>query len=125
MLEKINMQRFLSELIARNVRKENKAMEQKKEQKKSYVCYVYGQIYAGFLKGNKNEYVLVKNTKAQSWDRILNWFKENNCIEDFKLGNTPETAGEVVVKGFNENKMLYKKYCQAIEENLEKEMQIA
>ena len=120
------MQRFLSELIAKNVRKENKAMESnKKEQKKSYVCYVYGQIYAEFLKGNKNEYVLVKNTKAQSWDRILNWFKENDCIEDYKLGDTPETAGEVIVKGFNENKILYKKYCQAIEENLGKELEVA
>lgn len=125
MLEKIDMQKFLNSLISKNVRKENKAMEQKKEQKKSYVCYVYGQIYAEYLKSAKNEFVLVKNTKAQSWDRILNWFRENDCIEDYKLGDTPETAGEVIVKGFNENKILYKKYCQAIEENLEKELEVA
>lgn len=120
-MEKLNMKEFMNNLISMYVRKEQ-TME-KKEQKKSYICYVYGQIYAEYLKSNKEEYYMVKNTKAQSWKAMLNWFKEHDCIEDFKLGDTPETAGEVIVKGFNENKILYDKYCKAIEENLKKELQ--
>lgn len=117
------MQDFMDKLISMYVRKEQ--IMEKKEQKKSYICYVYGQIYAEYLHSGKGQYIMVKNTQAQTWKRILQWFKEHNHIGDFQLGDTPETAGAVVVKGFNEDNMIYKKYCQAVKENFEKAIQEA
>ena len=108
-----------------DLKKGNKKMnetENKKQQeqtnKKSYVCYVYGQIYSGYLNSGKQTVFLIENVHVQEWRRILNWLKKNNHIADYALGDTIENAAKVVVKGFNENNKIYTKYLLGVEKNL-------
>lgn len=96
---------------------------QEQQKKSSYVSYVYGQIFAGFLKSNKGTMFKVTNIRVREWKRILGWLKKNEYIVDFKLGDTIETACELTVEGFNTEKTMYPNYLKAIEENIAKEMQ--
>ena len=91
------------------------------KKKSSYVSYVYGQIFAGFLKSNKGTMFKITNIRVREWKRILGWLKKNEYIVDFKLGDTIETACELTVEGFNEEKTMYPNYLKAIEENVLKE----
>ena len=100
-----------------NENERNKA-KNKKTSKRSYIAYVYGQIYAEFLKSGREQYVLIQNDNVREWKRIVNWLKENNHIEDYAFGEKAETANVLVIKGFNEANMIYKKYTDAIRQNV-------
>lgn len=99
----------------------NRKMNNKKQNKKSYVCYVYGQIYAEYLKQGRSEYVLIENEDVRSWKRIVNWLKENGNIVDFAYSDNSEDPDKLIIQGFNEKKMLYKKYTNAVRANVKKE----
>lgn len=100
-----------------NENEKNKA-KNKKTSKRSYVAYVYGQIYAEYLKSNRDEFVLIQNDNVREWKRIVNWLKENNHIEDYAYSNDPATANCLVIKNFNEKNMIYKQYTDAIRKNV-------
>lgn len=97
---------------------DNQKEFQKKPQKRSYIAYVYGQIYAAYLKENKAEFVMVENKDVREWKRIVNWLKTNNHIVDFAYGDSEESANKLVIQGFNEENMLYKNYTDAIRKNI-------
>ena len=93
--------------------------------KRSFVTYAYGQIYRGFLESGKAQKFVVTNIHVREWKKILGWLKRNKYIVDFKLGDTIETACDLGIIGFNENKLMYEKYLNAIKANMEKEKQVA
>lgn len=94
--------------------------QQKAQQKKkrSFVAYVYGQIYAEYLKSNKAQFLLIENENVREWKRIVMWLKKENCIEDFAYSDSKEGKNKLAINGFNEKKLLYKDYCKGIERNI-------
>lgn len=84
--------------------------------------YAYGQIYSGFLKSGKAEKFVITNLHVREWKGILNYFKRNEYIVDFVLGDTVETACELGIIGLNEENIPYPKYAEGVRKNVEKEM---
>lgn len=114
----------IKELIAKVLHKTKgvqtmTATEQKQD--KSYVTYVYGQIYRGYIESKKKRKFKITNIHVREWRKILGWLKKNEYIVDFKLGDTIETACELEIKGFNSKNLLYKKYLEGIDKNMAKE----
>lgn len=103
-----------NELVAEATAKTNA----KENNKKSYVCYVYGQIYSGFLQSGKTKVFLIENVHVREWKNILEYLKRENHIADYAMGESVEDAGKLVVKGFNTKNLIYKKYLKGIEKNL-------
>ena len=98
---------------------ETTAKTNEKEQKKSYVCYVYGQIYSSFLQSGKAKVFLIENVHVREWKNILEYLKREKHISDYAMGETVEDAGKLVVKNFNTKNLIYKKYLKGIEKNLQ------
>ena len=84
--------------------------------------YAYGQIYSGYLKSGKAEKFVITNIHVREWKGILNYFKRNEYIVDFMLGDTIETACDLGIVGFNEGNIPYVKYAEGVRKNVEKEM---
>ena len=84
--------------------------------------YAYGQIYSGYLKSGKAEKFVITNLHVREWKGILNYFKRNEYIVDFVLGDTIETACELGIIGLNEENIPYPKYAEGVRKNVEKEM---
>ena len=115
----VKVQNLLGKVLQNmwNENERNKAKFQKTS-KKSYIAYVYGQIYAEFLKSGREDYILIQNENVREWKRIVNWLADNGHIEDYAFGDNAETANILVIKGFNEKNMIYKKYTDAIRKNV-------
>lgn len=96
----------------------NNQTKMQQQKKRSFVAYVYGQIYAEYLKSGKQQYILVVNENVREWKRIVAWLKNNNHIEDFAYSENQENADKLAISGFNENKLIYKDYLKGIERNI-------
>lgn len=84
--------------------------------------YAYGQIYSGFIKSGKANKFVITNIHVREWKGILNYFKKNEYIVDFKLGDTLETACDLGIIGLNEENIPYPKYAEGVRKNVEKEL---
>lgn len=87
--------------------------------KKSYICFVYGQIYAAYVQSGKKQYFIIENLNVRSWRNILEWLKKQGCIRDYVLGDKIETACKLIIQGFNEDKKIYGKYIAGIDKKLQ------
>ena len=118
----MNLKEVLEEI--RQIMKGEKPMSKTKQQK-SYVTYVYGQIYRGYIESDKGTKFKITNIRVREWKRILNWLKKKEYIIDYKLGNELETACELEIEGFNGENLIYKNYLKGIDKNIAKEKQAA
>ena len=84
--------------------------------------YAYGQMYRGFLESGKADKFVITNIHVREWKGILSYFKKKEYIIDFKLGETVETACDLMVEGLNEENIPYPKYAEGVKNNLEKEL---
>lgn len=96
----------------------NNQAKQSKQKKRSFVAYVYGQIYAEYLKSGKQKFLLIEKENVREWRRIVMWLKNNDHIEDFAYSDNEEAKNKLAICGFNENKLLYKDYLKGIERNI-------
>ena len=96
----------------------NNQTQQNKQNKRSFVAYVYGQIYAEYLKQDKAEFLLIENENVREWKRIVMWLKTNNHIKDFAYSDNEENKDKLAISGFNEKKLIYKNYLKGIERNI-------
>ena len=87
--------------------------------KKSYICFVYGQIYAAYVQSGKKQFFIMENLHVREWRNILEWLKRKQFIKDYALGDKIETACKLVVQGFNEDEKIYQKYLAGIDKNLQ------
>ena len=95
--------------------KQQKAQQKKK---RSFVAYVYGQIYAEWIKSGKPKFILIENENVREWKRIVMWLKNNNHIEDFAYSENQENANKLAISGFNEHKLIYRDYLKGIDRNI-------
>ena len=109
------IQNLFGQVLAELWKQNQKAQ---KQNKRSYVAYVYGQIYAEYLKSNKAQFLLIENENVREWKRIVMWLKKEHCIEDFAYSDDKDEPNKLAIAGFNEKKMLYKEYCKGIERNI-------
>lgn len=84
--------------------------------------YAYGQMYRGFLESGKADKFVITNLHAREWKGILSYFKKKEYIVDFKLGETVETACDLMVEGLDEENIPYPKYAEGVRNNLAKEL---
>ena len=84
--------------------------------------YAYGQMYRGFLESGKADKFVITNLHVREWKGILSYFKKKEYIVDYRLGETVETACELMVEGLDEENIPYPKYAEGVRNNLAKEL---
>lgn len=84
--------------------------------------YAYGQMCRGFLESGKADKFVITNLHVREWKGILSYFKKKEYIVDFKLGETVDTACDLMVEGLNEENIPYPKYAEGVRNNLAKEL---
>ena len=65
--------------------------------------YAYGQMYRGFLESGKADKFVITNLHVREWKGILSYFKKKEYIVDFKLGETVDTACDLMVEGLRKH----------------------
>jgi hypothetical protein len=79
-------------------------------------------MYRGFLESGKADKFVITNLHVREWKGILSYFKKKEYIVDFKLGETVDTACDLMVAGLNEENIPYPKYAEGVRNNLAKEL---